>query len=298
MDNYSILQTFGAETRLRRQILLSSLGAFALVFILWQLAPHNETVSNLLYPFRLIVTFVHEAGHGIAALLTGGRFIEFRVFPNGAGLATTAGGNRIIITQMGYLGAAFFGATLLYMANRVRGVRLVAVLTGLFFVGCALLFTGGEGTLLIGGVGLTIALWSAGGALRESENQLQLVLRGAAIGSLVLTFVLVRDNVALITGVISGTLLFGLAALGSRSVVLFSLNALALIVGFNALSDILALWNNQSAMLGNVPNDALAVAQMTNLPVNFWLIVWLIVALSVMGAAIWFGIVRPTRQKY
>ncbi|MCS6870658.1 MAG: M50 family metallopeptidase, partial [Anaerolineae bacterium] len=103
---------------------------------------------------------------------------------------------------------------------------------------------------------------------------------------------------ALITGVISGTLLFGLAALGSRSVVLFSLNALALIVGFNALSDILALWNNQSAMLGNVPNDALAVAQMTNLPVNFWLIVWLIVALSVMGAAIWFGIVRPTRQKY
>lgn len=298
MDDYSFPQTFETEARLRRQILFSALGAFALVFVLWQLAPHNETVSSLLYPFRLIVTFVHEAGHGIAALLTGGRFIEFRVFPNGAGLATTAGGNRLIITQMGYLGAAFFGAILLFAANRVRSARLVAVLAGLFFIGCALLFTGGEGSLLIGGVGLTIALWSAGGTLRQSENQLQLVLRGAAIGALVLTFVMVRNNVALLTGIISGTALFALAALGSRPVVLFALNALALIVGFNALSDILALWNNQSIKLGNVPNDALAMAQMTNLPVNFWLIVWLAIALSVMGAAIWFGIIRPTRRKY
>ncbi len=297
MDDYGISQTFDSEARLRRQTLFSALGAFGLVFVLWQLAPHNETVSSLLYPFRLIVTFVHEAGHGIAALLTGGRFIEFRVFPNGAGLATTAGGNRLIITQMGYLGAAFFGAILLYAANRLRRVRLVAVLAGLFFVGCALLFTGGEGSLLIGGVGLTIALWSAGGTLQQSENQLQLVLRGAAIGALALTFVLVRDNVALMTGVVSGTALFALAAFASRSVVLFALNALALIVGFNALSDILALWNNQSAMLGRVPNDALSMARLTNLPVNFWLLVWLAIAVGVMGAAIWFGIIRPTRSK-
>lgn len=297
MDDYSSLQISDTEARLRRQILFSALGAFGLVFVLWQLAPHNETVSSLLYPFRLIVTFVHEAGHGIAALLTGGRFIEFRVFPNGAGLATTAGGNRLIITQMGYLGAAFFGAILLYAANRLRRVRLVAVLTGLFFIGCALLFTGGEGSLLIGGVGLTIALWSAGGTLQQSENQLQLVLRGAAIGALALTFVLVRDNVALMTGVLSGTALFALAALASRAILLFALNALALIVGFNALSDILALWNNQSAMLGRVPNDALAMARLTNLPVNFWLLVWLAIAVGVMGAAIWFGIIRPTRSK-
>jgi hypothetical protein len=296
MDDYGTSLTFGAEARLRRQILFTSLGAFALVFLLWQIAPNSETVSSLLYPFRLVVTFVHEAGHGIAALLTGGRFIEFRVFPNGAGLATTAGGNRFIITQMGYLGAAFFGAILLFAANRARRVRLVAVLTGLFFIGCALLFTGSEGALLIGGIGLTIGLWSAGGALRESENQLQILLRGAAIGALVLTFVLVRSNVALLTGILSGTALFALAALGSRVVVLFGLNALALIVGFNALSDILALWNNQSAMLGNIPNDAVVVARLTNLPVNFWLIVWLLIAVSVMGAAIWFGIVRPTRQ--
>ncbi len=90
----------GTEGQTRRRILFVSLGAFALVFLLWQIAPRNETVSSLLYPFRLLVTFVHEAGHGLSALLTGGRFIEFRVFPNGAGLATTAGGNRVIITQM------------------------------------------------------------------------------------------------------------------------------------------------------------------------------------------------------
>ncbi|MCE7946360.1 MAG: M50 family peptidase [Chloroflexi bacterium CFX4] len=288
----------GTEGRTRRRILFVSLGAFALVFLLWQIAPRNETVSSLLYPFRLLVTFVHEAGHGLSALLTGGRFIEFRVFPNGAGLATTAGGNRIIITQMGYLGAAFFGAILLFAANRVRRVHLVAVLTGLFFIGCALLFTGGEGALLIGGIGLTIGLWSAGGALRESENQMQVIFRGAAVGALVLTFVLVRDNVALLTGIVSGTALFALAAFGSRIVVTFLLNALALIVGFNALNDILSLWNSQSTMLGNVPNDALAVARLTNLPVNFWLLVWIAITLGVMGASIWFGIIRPTRQPH
>lgn len=296
MNDYGIPGTFGDEARLRRQILFSSLGAFALIFLLWQIAPHNQTVSSLLYPFRLIVTFVHEAGHGLTALLTGGRFLEFRVFANGAGLATTAGGNRFLITQMGYLGAALFGAVLLYAANRVRSVRLVAVLAGLFFIGCALLFTGSEGALLIGGIGLTIALWSAGATLHESQNQLQIILRSAAIGALALTFVMVRDNVALLTGVISGTALFALAVLASRPLILFLLNALALIVGFNALNDILSLWNNQSAVLGNVPNDALALAKLTNLPVNFWLIVWIAIAFSMMGAAVWFGIIRPTRR--
>ncbi len=177
-------------------------------------------------------------------------------------------------------------------------MHLVAVLTGLFFIGCALLFTGGEGALLIGGIGLTIGLWSAGGALRESENQMQVIFRGAAIGALVLTFVLVRDNVALLTGVVSGTALFALAAFGSRTVVTFLLNALALIVGFNALNDILSLWNSQSTMLGNVPNDALAVARLTNLPVNFWLLLWIAITLGVMGVSIWFGIIRPTRQPH
>ncbi|PJF35488.1 MAG: hypothetical protein CUN49_10325 [Candidatus Thermofonsia Clade 1 bacterium] len=296
MNDYGIPGTFGDEARLRRQILFSSLGAFALIFLLWQIAPHNQTVSSLLYPFRLIVTFVHEAGHGLTALLTGGRFLEFRVFANGAGLATTAGGNRFLITQMGYLGAALFGAVLLYAANRVRSVRLVAVLAGLFFIGCALLFTGSEGALLIGGIGLTIALWSAGATLHESQNQLQIILRIAAIGALALTFVMVRDNVALLTGVISGTALFALAVLASRPLILFLLNALALIVGFNALNDILSLWNNQSAVLGNVPNDALALAKLTNLPVNFWLIVWIAIAFSMMGAAVWLGIIRPTRR--
>lgn len=287
---------YAQETRAHRGVLFLALGAFGLVFFLWQLASQNTTINQLLYPFRLIVTFVHEAGHGLSALISGGRFIQFVVFENGAGVATTAGGNRMLVISMGYLGAALFGAVLLYAANRVHRIRVVAVLTGLFFLGCALLFTGRDGTILIGGAAVAILAWSAGGTLNGHSQQVGSVLRGVAVIALLLTFFLVRNNVALLTGIVSGTALFGLAALATPLVITFTLNVLALIVGFNALNDILALWNNQSVRLGNVPNDALALANLTNLPVNLWLLIWLIAALGMMGMSIYFGVVRPLRQ--
>src|SRR5262245_55316089 len=72
----------------RAQVLFLAGSAFVLVFILWQISAW----TNILYPFRLFVTYVHEAGHGLTAVLTGGRWEYFRVFDNGAGVAYTAGG--------------------------------------------------------------------------------------------------------------------------------------------------------------------------------------------------------------
>ena len=40
-----------------------------------------------LYPFMLIYTFVHEMGHGITALLMGGNFEKFVMWPDGSGTA-------------------------------------------------------------------------------------------------------------------------------------------------------------------------------------------------------------------
>ena len=52
-----------------------------------------------------MITLVHELGHGLAAILTGGSFLYFEVFPNGGGLAHTSGGLRFVVIPAGYLGA-------------------------------------------------------------------------------------------------------------------------------------------------------------------------------------------------
>src|ERR1041385_6036897 len=103
----------------RLESMLLAFLAFLLVFVLWQGTFNN----GLLYPFRLLVTFVHESGHGLTAMLTGGRFEGFEVLENGSGVASTAGGNEVLIKTMGYVGAALFGAALLYAANRIQQVR-------------------------------------------------------------------------------------------------------------------------------------------------------------------------------
>ncbi len=41
----------------------------------------------LAYPVELFGTLMHELGHGVAAILTGGRFDRLRVWPDGSGLA-------------------------------------------------------------------------------------------------------------------------------------------------------------------------------------------------------------------
>jgi hypothetical protein len=264
------------------QTLMLAIGAFILVFVLWQ------TSSSVLYPFRLFVTFVHEAGHGLTAILTGGQFLRFEVFANGSGVATSAGGSRFLIPQMGYLGAALFGAILLYSTNRVRHVNVVAAIVGLIFAGCAILFTGTARVTLLIGVVTAIGLWLLADRLSQRTN----ILRAISGGVVVVTVLIVRSEVALIVGIVGGALLVALGVLAPRQVTIFVLNFLAFITGFNAVSDIWSLMNNRGARLGNLPNDALTMANSTFIPVEFWIIVWTVLAILMMGAAIYFALIR------
>ena len=45
-----------------QRALLISVVAFVIVLVLWNI----PALDFILYPFRLFVTFVHEAGHGLA----------------------------------------------------------------------------------------------------------------------------------------------------------------------------------------------------------------------------------------
>jgi hypothetical protein len=138
----------------RRRALWLAMMAMALVFIIWNI----PQLDFILYPFRLFVTFVHEAGHGLAAIATGGRFVSFEVMANGSGLATTRGGLRAVILPAGYIGSAVFGAGLLYITNRIPYPRLIAFGVGAALVALSLLYGQTSQVALTVGVAFGIAL--------------------------------------------------------------------------------------------------------------------------------------------
>lgn len=138
-----------APTPFKRRSLALMLVGMALALALWNMPQFDF----ILYPLRLFVTFVHETGHGLAALLTGGQIGRLVVNADGSGLATTAGGARWLILPAGYLGAAVFGAGLFYLANRLPHTRALAVGLGTAMALIALLYTDFLSTaFIIGGL--------------------------------------------------------------------------------------------------------------------------------------------------
>ncbi|MEO6757864.1 MAG: M50 family metallopeptidase [Saprospiraceae bacterium] len=63
----------------------------------------------VLYPVTLLVTFLHEFGHALGAILTGGDVVSLQVSPDGSGYTNTRGGSAGIILMGGYVGSAVLG---------------------------------------------------------------------------------------------------------------------------------------------------------------------------------------------
>ena len=82
-------------------------------------------------PFNWLETYFHEISHGIAALLSGGSIIKIELFANGAGLCTTLGGNRFLVSFSGYAGAIIWGA-MIYVSAKSH--QRVAQIFSLFIV--------------------------------------------------------------------------------------------------------------------------------------------------------------------
>lgn len=84
----------------------------AVYFTLKYFIPYGRL---LLYPVTLLVTFLHEFGHALGAVLTGGEVRSVQINPDGSGYTLTAGGWRAITIMGGYLGSALFGNLLFYI---------------------------------------------------------------------------------------------------------------------------------------------------------------------------------------
>jgi hypothetical protein len=92
--------------------------------------------AMVLYPVTLLVTILHELGHALGAVLTGGSVDGLQVNPDGSGYTRTLGGSPGVILMGGYLGSAILGNLMFRIGARhhrlSQGTLLVlAIIMGL-----------------------------------------------------------------------------------------------------------------------------------------------------------------------
>ena len=141
------------RTRKNRDPLWFLLGATAVVIAV-ALLPFGWA---LVYPIRLFVTFIHEGGHAMAAILTLGQVERLHVFLDASGETLTRGGFSLAIASAGYLTSTAFGALLLMLGSYTT--RAKAALTAC--AGIILLitfFTAGDPVTWVMGIVLTFVL--------------------------------------------------------------------------------------------------------------------------------------------
>ena len=84
--------------------------------------------TTILYPLNLFGTWVHEMGHGLGAMITGGAIDYLEIFSNGSGLAHTRTISEIgyaVCCLSGSLGVSALGAAILGMSGNPRRARIV-----------------------------------------------------------------------------------------------------------------------------------------------------------------------------
>lgn len=108
-------------------------------------------LSSLAYnaPFvaavlRVFPVAIHEMGHAVGCLLTGGDVTAMVILPHGnfGGLTWGAGGWSFVWTQTGYLGLSAFAAGMLWMTGYPKRAGAVLVVVGVIFGGICGYFMG------------------------------------------------------------------------------------------------------------------------------------------------------------
>lgn len=105
----------------RGALLLAAL----LLVVVERFVPYGRLV---LYPFTLFATWVHEMGHGLTALATGGRFAHLAIFADASGqalISTAEGVPAALAAAGGLLAPPWLGALVLAAARGPRRARVV-----------------------------------------------------------------------------------------------------------------------------------------------------------------------------
>jgi Peptidase M50B-like len=219
--------------------------ATAISVLLWFI-PFAEILT---YPFRIFVTFIHEGGHAIAALLTGNSVESLSVSMNASGETyTTQGGliSQFFISSAGYLGSMAFGALLLVLIRRTIAARLVLLGSAAFIFLLTMIF------------GLIKPLFWWG-----NWSGIPFTLLAGSFISIGLVLI---------------------ARFATARVATFFLSFLAVQCVLNALFDLKTVFFLASPFGLPVSTDAANMAAATGLPAILWAALWIVLALGIL----WF----------
>ncbi len=225
---------------------MTLLAAAAISIVLWFI-PFAEILT---YPFRIFVTFIHEGGHAIGALLTGNSVGSLSVAMNASGETyTTKGGllSQAFVASAGYLGAMAYGGLLLVLIRKAIAARMV----------------------LIGSALLIFALTIIYGIFMP-------VTSGGALSGIPFTF---------LAGTLLSIGLVGLARFASARVATFFVSFLAVQCILNALLDLKTVLFLSSPFAPNATTDAVNMANATGIPALFWAVLWIGIALAILALA-------------
>ena len=226
-------------------LLLAALISVALWFI-----PFAEILS---YPFRIFVTFIHEGGHAIAALITGNSVESLSVAMNASGETYTSSGgmlSQMLVASAGYLGAMAFGALLLVLIRRAVAARLMLAASAFLIFALTMIF------------GLFKPIFSGSWGS----------LSGVPF--------------TLFAGIVLSIGLFAVARFASLRVTTFVVSLLAVQCVLNALLDLKTVFFLSSPFAPSVPTDALNMASATGIPAILWVVVWIALAFVILSIAL------------
>jgi hypothetical protein len=152
------------------------------------LVPSPEKTWWLLAPIRWLHIYVHEFGHGVAALISGGKFDYFEMYSY-SGLAHTRTQGALaeaFVCAGGLCGPALVGAVFLAMGRSPRWSRFALGGFGAFMAASLILWTRTPFGWGFGAVTALLALAIAFGA-RSSIAQMVVVFLGVQLALSVYT---------------------------------------------------------------------------------------------------------------
>jgi hypothetical protein len=247
---------FGISRDARPQAGLLLIAA-TISIVLWFI-PFAEILT---YPFRIFVTFIHEGGHAIAALLTGNSVESLSIATNASGETyTTKGGmiSQVLVSSAGYLGSMAYGALLLVLIRKAIAARIV----------------------LIGSAALVLALTIIYGLFKP-------IASGIALSGVPFTL-------------LAGTLLTAGLVLVARyakpRVATFFVSFLAVQCVLNALLDLKTVFFLSSPFAPSVQTDAMNMANATHIPAIVWSVIWIGTAIGILALAMRFYVVGRKKQ--
>lgn len=235
---------------------LTLLAAAVISIILWFI-PFAEL---LMYPFRIFVTFIHEGGHALAALLTGNSVHSLSVAMNASGETyTTQGGvvAQMFVASAGYISSMAYGALLLVLIRKAIAARIV----------------------LAGSAALILALTLIYGLIMP-------IVSWEALGGIPFT---------LVAGVLLSIGLAVVAKFASARAATFCVSLLAVQCVLNALLDLKTVFFLSSPFAPTVPTDALNLANLTGVPALIWSVLWIAIAAGILWIAMRLYVVSRER---